>query len=125
MGNYNNSHGLVPNYATNPSNKSAPAACSLHGFESPTCSINGTRNLEVEGVAFIRTLQHGFPAHKVGAAHLGGLEASNDKAVEVVEDEPIVSHASPHTPAAFAELAILLPVSTLRGAYLLPRKMDG
>ena len=45
----------------------------------------------MEGVAFIRTLQHGFPAQKVGAAHLGGLEASNAAAVEVVEDEPIVS----------------------------------
>ena len=42
-------------------------------------------------MAFIRTLQHGFPAQKVGAAHLGGLEASNAAAVEVVEDEPIVS----------------------------------
>ena len=45
----------------------------------------------MEGVAFIRTLQHGFPARKVGAAHLGGLEASNAAAVEVVEDEPVVS----------------------------------
>ena len=45
----------------------------------------------MEGVAFIRTLQHGFPAQKVGAAHLGGLEAGNAAAVEVVEDEPIVS----------------------------------
>jgi len=27
----------------------------------------------------------------VGTAHLGGLEASNAAAVEVVEDEPIVS----------------------------------
>ena len=45
----------------------------------------------MEGVAFIRTLQHGFPARKVGVAHLGGLDASNAAAVEVVEDEPIVS----------------------------------
>ena len=43
LGDYNKSHGLVSSYATNPSNSSAPAACSLHGFESPTCSVNGTR----------------------------------------------------------------------------------
>ncbi len=50
----------------------------------------------MEGVAFIRTLQHGFPAQKVGAAHLGGLEARNAAAVEVLEDEPIVRTVAFH-----------------------------
>ena len=85
LGNFNTSVGLVPKYTTNPSNSSAGASCSLHrGIETPTCSIKGTRALTVEGTAFIRTLEHGFPLRKLAKTE---VEAP---VVEVVEDGPVL-----------------------------------